>query len=83
MRYLHLKVLSQDITSTTARLLRSRARRYRVHPRRPSLLQRYTSRARGWITIPPLEYRLDLIRVVQHQPEIPTRLISMDPSSTS
>ena len=64
MRYLHLKVLPQDITQAVARLLKSRARRYRVHPRRPSFLQRYTSRAQGWITLPPLEYRLDLIRVV-------------------
>ena len=43
MRYLHLKVLPPDITPTAARLLKSRARRYRVHPRRPSFLHRYTS----------------------------------------
>ncbi len=45
MRYLHLKVLPQDVTPAAARLLRSRARRYRVHPMRPSFLQRYISRA--------------------------------------
>ncbi len=53
MRYLHLKVMPQDITPAAPRLLKSRARRYRVHPRRPSFLRRYTSRAQGWITLPP------------------------------
>lgn len=64
MRYMHLGVLCPDITPATTRLLQSRARRHRVHPSRPSILQRYSPKHRGWLPLPPLEYILDLIRVV-------------------
>lgn len=64
LRYLHLGVISRDMSMYAARLLRSRARLHRIHPIKPTFSKRYSPKQRGWLTIPPIEYMLDLIRVI-------------------
>lgn len=65
LRCIHLGVLPPDIPSPAARLLRNRARRHKRHPSQPTVLQRFCPKLRCWLTTPPVEYRLDLIHVVQ------------------
>ena len=62
LRLVHFVTTPTGQSPVAARHLRNRAKRHRLHPTRPTFLQRSPPKAKTWITIPPLEYRLNQIR---------------------